>query len=139
MLGILAQNHRMVGIGRDLWRPSGPPLCSDRVTWSHLLSWLFSFSKDEDHTTSLCSQFPLHDAGHCRCPVQNPTKTQSIVDGFTPLLLLSHITCKRAQEAAFTPERVCFSFLTEKNPSFGLLGLISGVSEQTHTKHSYLI
>ena len=52
-----SQNHRMVEVGRDLWRSSGPTPCSSRDSQSWLPStmsrWLLSISKGGDSTASL--------------------------------------------------------------------------------------
>lgn len=63
ILGPLAQvlgykylhNHRMVGVGRVLWRPSGPAPCQSRFTQSRLhriaSKQVLSISRGGDSTT----------------------------------------------------------------------------------------
>lgn len=52
------QNHRIIKVGRDLCRTSGPAFpCSVRAAWSQLLRtisrWILSISEDGDATDSL--------------------------------------------------------------------------------------
>jgi len=53
------QNHRMFGVGRDLWGSPSPTPCQSRVTYSRLHRTLFrrglSISREGDSTTSLGS------------------------------------------------------------------------------------
>jgi len=57
----LSQDHKVVEIGRDIWRSSGPIPCSSRVSCSRFLrsltSQILSISKDGDSTTSLGNPF----------------------------------------------------------------------------------
>jgi len=54
-----SQNHRMVGVGRDLCGTSSPNPCPSRVTYSRLHStaprWVWNMSREGDSTASLGS------------------------------------------------------------------------------------
>ena len=54
-----SQNHRMVGVGRDLWGSPSPTPCPSRVTQSRLhrtaLRWVLNISREGDSTAPLGS------------------------------------------------------------------------------------
>jgi len=57
----ITESHRMIEVGRDLWRSSGPTSCSSRATESRLLRtmsrWLLNISENGDSMTSLDNLF----------------------------------------------------------------------------------
>jgi len=58
---LITQNHRMVGVGRDLWGSPSPTPCPSRVAYSRLQRTLsrrvLNISREGDSTASLGSLF----------------------------------------------------------------------------------
>lgn len=83
-LWLFLENHRMVRVGRDIWRFSHPPSCSHRAILSQLSRsvsrWIWHISEDGDnkHSRQPVLVLPHHEQGvswcsgstcFCVCPI----------------------------------------------------------------------
>ena len=120
-----SQNHRMVEVGKDLWRSSGPTPCSSRATQSQLPRTMFrrylNIAKEGDHNLL---QQPVPGLSHPHSEKVFPdVQAEPPVFQFVPIVsgpVAGH-HCKEPGSAFFTSSLHVLIYIDKIPPEPSLL------------------